>query len=231
MKRRSPEILEALVAGVAWACLVVGLSFTALTSPGYMSTSSRLLGVARTSGLSAGDTAVLSERLRGFVAEQDPGTLPAFWRGEPAFDAGVVSHMEDVRRAIMGGRVATGVAAGLLAGYLCVCVALRRRRPLADSMRVGAWAIGFVGIGALAAGVFDFNALFSAFHGLFFASGTWTFPYDSLLIRLLPLRFWVAGGVSWSVLAGVGAVVLAAAAHHIGAAGGEEGSIRTAEDV
>jgi gltX_bact: glutamyl-tRNA synthetase len=37
--------------------------------------------------------------------------------------------------------------------------------------------------------VADFNGFFAAFHSLFFASGTWTFSYDSLLITMYPPEF------------------------------------------
>jgi len=53
---------------------------------------------------------------------------------------------------------------------------------------------------AAVAAVTDFDTFFSAFHGVFFAEGTWTFPYDSLLIRLFPEPFWAVSGASWAGL-------------------------------
>ena len=47
------------------------------------------------------------------------------------------------------------------------------------------------------------TAFFSAFHGLFFAEGTWTFPSDSVLIRLFPESFWTMAGVTWAALVGL----------------------------
>ncbi len=43
----------------------------------------------------------------------------------------------------------------------------------------------------------DFNAFFGVFHALLFPQGNWTFPYDSLLICMLPLNFWVSMGALW----------------------------------
>jgi integral membrane protein (TIGR01906 family) len=39
--------------------------------------------------------------------------------------------------------------------------------------------------------VFQWQAFFTGFLELFFASGTWTFPYSDTLIRLFPIRFWM----------------------------------------
>ncbi|MBQ9021859.1 MAG: DUF1461 domain-containing protein [Eggerthellaceae bacterium] len=53
---------------------------------------------------------------------------------------------------------------------------------------IGVWAI------------VDFNAFFSAFHGLFFPQGNWTFPADSLLICMLPTGFWIAMAAIWIIV-------------------------------
>ena len=50
------------------------------------------------------------------------------------------------------------------------------------------------------AGALSFDLLFAGFHSLFFAAGTWTFPYDSLLIQLFPEEFWVYSGLAWGAL-------------------------------
>ena len=68
------------------------------------------------------------------------------------------------------------------------------------ALKVGAAVSAVFVLLAAAAAVLDFSAFFTAFHGLFFEAGTWTFPYDSLLIRLFPESFWVAAGVGWAVL-------------------------------
>ncbi len=43
----------------------------------------------------------------------------------------------------------------------------------------------------------DFDGFFAAIHSLFFAAGTWTFPYDSLLICMYPQAFWMGMGAVW----------------------------------
>jgi len=62
---------------------------------------------------------------------------------------------------------------------------------------------------AAIAAVSDFDSFFTAFHGLFFASGTWTFAYDSLLIQTFPEPFWATSGAAWAVTMGLGAALLA----------------------
>lgn len=45
--------------------------------------------------------------------------------------------------------------------------------------------------------ILDFSGLFALLHSLFFAEGTWTFSYESLLICMYPLPFWMGMGVIW----------------------------------
>lgn len=56
---------------------------------------------------------------------------------------------------------------------------------IATFVALGAWAMA------------DWSGLFAAFHSLFFAAGTWTFSYDSLLICMYPEAFWIGMGVIW----------------------------------
>ena len=48
--------------------------------------------------------------------------------------------------------------------------------------------------------IVDFYTMFNMLHSLFFSSGSWLFPYDSLLICALPEQFWMAMGVIWLVI-------------------------------
>lgn len=60
-----------------------------------------------------------------------------------------------------------------------------------QALRQGGWlTIGLVA--AILLGVlFSFNALFTAFHHIFFSGDTWLFYYSDSLIRLFPQRFWM----------------------------------------
>jgi integral membrane protein (TIGR01906 family) len=230
---------ESVAAGLVWAALVLGVSVGALTVPVYTSAMVQTLKIPESAQLPTADTVRLAGMVRALVADREYEPLPEIWHGLPGFDATAVSHLMDVRRVMDGARIATGVAAALLAGWVGLCVARRRWRPLAGSMRAGAYAL--LGLLALAgsSAFLDFSTFFAAFHGLFFADGTWTFPYDSMLIRLFPERFWVVSGVAWAVLAVAGAGVLLVAARSVpsGTKDGapvalrEEGASRTADNV
>lgn len=217
MKRsRRLAAAEAAVAAVAWAALIIGSAVLALTVPVYTTATVQALRVPASAGLSTADTVALSNRVRALVADPEYDRLPASWRGRPAFDTAAVSHLLDVRAVISGARVAVGIVALLLAAYAAWCVAKRRFAPLGRGMRWGALGLVAGTIIAVVAAVTSFDALFTAFHGLFFSAGTWVFPEDSLLIRLFPERFWVASGAAWAVLIVVGAAVLGVSARLLG---------------
>lgn len=212
MTRSALARIEIALAAVLWLVLVVGLSVSLLTLPVYTSAMTQALSVPASSGLSAADVVKLSGEVRAFVGDSEPGELPSTWRGRPAFDAAAVSHLRDVRVVMSGARIATGLAALLLAVYVAWSVVRRRFDLLAAGM---AWGAALVGVFVLLAGgatLIDFESVFTAFHGILFAAGTWTFPYDSLLIRLFPERFWEASAAAWAALMVIGALVLLGAA-------------------
>lgn len=111
---------------------------------------------------------------------------------------GATKHLADCIPVFVTARGSVVFAALVaLAGliWLGIC---RGRRLVGWTMIVGAAlplaCILIIGIWALA----DFNGLFAAMHGLFFADGTWTFPADSLLIRLFPEAFWAGMAALWA---------------------------------
>jgi integral membrane protein (TIGR01906 family) len=200
--------IEVAAAALLWATLVIGLSVSALTVPVYTSAMTQALGVPGTAALSASDVVKLSGGVRAFVADADSGVLPATWRGAPAFDEAAVSHLRDVRAVLSGARIATGAAALLLAFYVGFGVMRRRFAQLSEGMAWGAVLIAVFLLLAGGAALLDFETVFASFHGLFFAAGTWTFPYDSMLIRLFPERFWAASAAAWAGLSLLGGIVL-----------------------
>jgi integral membrane protein (TIGR01906 family) len=206
---------EAAGVGVLWAALVIGLAVGALTVPVYTSAAVQVLEVPESAGLPIEDTVALSALVRALVADSEYDPLPVMWRGRPAFDEAAVQHLLDVRAVMLGARAATGVAAAVLAVWLALAVARKRWRPLTRGMRAGAGIIvGILGL-SVAAAFLDFSAFFAAFHGLFFKSGTWLFPADSLLIRLFPERFWVASATAWGGLSAMGAALLLVTARSV----------------
>lgn len=110
-----------------------------------------------------------------------------------------ISHLDDVYAVV---QTATALLVFLAAVALVCCIAVGKRsgaRSLGGVlMAAGVLVLAlFVALGAWAA--LDFNGFFAAFHSLFFANGTWTFSYDSLLITMYPTAFWMGMGAVWLV--------------------------------
>lgn len=121
--------------------------------------------------------------------------------GEPAFTAGEVEHMGDVR-GLVRGIAAVWLAA--LAALALAALALRRsgdgdlaRRGARNGAAATVIAVGAAGLAML----LDFGAVFESFHDLFFSPGSWAFAADRTLIRLYPNAFWTAGAAAVAGLA------------------------------
>jgi len=189
----------AWLAGFAFALLGLGLAVVILTVPPYTALLSNRYSLAEDAGLSEQQAATIAEDVRAFVVAGE-GTLPSTVRGRPGFDASAVSHLTDVRDVLARARLVSIALAAALAAWVVAMVRRGERARVGVALKAGAALSALLVAGAVLVGVTDFDAFFSAFHGLFFASGTWTFPYDSLLIRLFPEPFWAASGVAWGAL-------------------------------
>jgi integral membrane protein (TIGR01906 family) len=139
--------------------------------------------------------------------------------GAPAFDESAVAHLEDVREVMLGARLLTGILAAVLAVWLVVSLSRKRLAAIATALFAGSlfcFALPLIGA---AFALTDFEWFFALFHSLFFESGTWTFPYDALLIRLFPESFWATAGAAWAAGIVLGGVVLGLAGLGVRAAG------------
>ncbi len=117
--------------------------------------------------------------------------------------ADALSHLDDVYGVVAVARVVFVVIA-LLAMAACAHVAVRRGRQALGGVLLAAGGIVLAAFLALAIWVaVDFNGFFAAFHSLFFASGTWTFSWDSLLITMYPTAFWMGMGAIWLAVTGL----------------------------
>lgn len=191
--------VETVAAGLVLAVLAVGVSVMALTAPWFTRALSDRYSLSSEAGLDRQRTAELAEEVRVFVVAGE-GVLPPSVDGRDGFDATAVSHLADVAAVIRWASRVTVLCALLAVAWLVLCVRQSRWRELAEGLRAGAVISVSVVVLAGLAGSADFDTFFSAFHGVFFAAGTWTFPYDSLLIQLFPEPFWVAAGISWAAL-------------------------------
>ena len=117
-------------------------------------------------------------------------------------DAEALSHLDDVFGVVSAAFLVLGAVA-LVAGATCAFVGVRGgKRALGATLAVAGGAVLAV-FAALALWVLvDFNGFFAAFHSLFFADGTWTFSYESLLITMYPPAFWMGMGAVWLAVTG-----------------------------
>lgn len=114
-----------------------------------------------------------------------------------ALDEAAMSHLEECNLIITA--LSSWLGMIVVAAIIIVLLLAFRKQfaALAFMLRMGpALLLAVLAVLGLW-GVFDFNGLFAAFHSLFFADGTWTFSYDSLLISMYPIDFWMGMGAVW----------------------------------
>ncbi|MBR2790241.1 MAG: DUF1461 domain-containing protein [Eggerthellaceae bacterium] len=123
-------------------------------------------------------------------------------------DARALSHLDDCFRVVNIARAIICViaAAGIILAIVLLTKRAEGRRSLSRALKCAAIILGLAVIAIAVWAYVDFNGFFTAFHGLFFADGTWTFSYNSLLITMYPEGFWVGMGAIWfvgSLIAGI----------------------------
>lgn len=127
--------------------------------------------------------------------------------GSPLYNERELGHMLDVKNLI---QLMLKVWIGLTIFLILVLIWAWRGKWLIDLGRAyifGGWlTLGLIGA-ILAAILISFDALFTAFHHLFFTGDSWLFLYSDSLIRLFPLRLWQDGFIAMGILTAVGAIV------------------------
>lgn len=129
--------------------------------------------------------------------------------------ASAVDHLQDCIPIFVTSRIAIilSLVFALLGVLLLV---IRRRRKLAGWIMFVTPLVLIALIAALGVWAFvDFDSLFTALHGLFFANGTWIFPADSLLITLFPEAFWMGMGVVWVFISILACLLVSLIGHFV----------------
>ena len=136
--------------------------------------------------------------VRSFSLGNDSAPMPAGEDHRIAITPDAIHHLLDVRVVF----VLSELAFLLLFAVLLILIIVRVRRKGSGSMARALIVGGALPLAAALllgfATLIDFEAFFIWMHGIFFVSGSWTFPADSLLIRALPYEFWVASAAVWA---------------------------------
>lgn len=111
------------------------------------------------------------------------------------------SHIRDVK-------IVLHVLLAVYGALVLLILFLSLQLPITKLMIYG----GGITVGGIAlAAIIPFDPAFTFFHSLFFSAGTWTFPYNSILIRSYPQEFFMAFAVRiLSLAASLGIVVMLA---------------------
>ena len=159
--------------------------------------------LAGTAGKGAPKIDATANYAAGELSDEQIATL------EAAFDAAsegyvltpdAVSHLDDVFGVVQAAKWWL-LAAVVAACVGCTATAFRGGKRLLGRVLTGAGVSVLAVFALLAAWVaIDFDGFFAQFHSLFFAAGTWTFSWDSLLICMYPPEFWVGMGAIWLVV-------------------------------
>jgi integral membrane protein (TIGR01906 family) len=188
VSERLPRVAASIVVAVATAIVILALAILPFLNPAWVSFEQGRSRADAWTGFSPSELrtatdAILADLLLG------PPEFDVEIRGEPVLAAEERGHMTDVRGVF--------VAFGLLALVSAVALAAAHRlgRGAAAFWRpVRAGAIGataaVIAIGLV--GMYAFDAVFEAFHSLFFAGGNYTFdPATDRLVQLFPYQFWM----------------------------------------
>ncbi len=115
----------------------------------------------------------------------------------PMFSQAALGHMEDVKY-ITNLSFAFGLGLAIAA---CATVILTRRsatyrRAILRGLHLGSMLTlaALASLAVIAAAIWD--RAFDVFHELFFAAGTWRFPFSDTLIRLYPERLFVDAAIA-----------------------------------
>ena len=125
-----------------------------------------------------------------------------------ALDKNAFEHLDDCNRLINGIVPFVGIA-GIIA-LICavVLLVLRQWRWLGRMLSIAPLILllSFACMGTWA--FIDFYGFFTAFHGVFFPQGNWTFSSESLLICMYPTAFWMAMGCLWLATTAIASIIV-----------------------
>jgi len=179
------RLLRRALLALAAAALTIAVTTAIFLTPPVVHLLLQVSGAPTALGVEPAVADALSDALVGDLLTD--GAFDAPLGDAPLLSAGERSHLVDV------GGLLRSVLAGGFGGLIVLTLArLRRRAWLRAAVRDGAALIVGGALVAAAAFTIAFDATFTFFHGLFFATGTWTFnPATDRLVQLYPESFWI----------------------------------------
>jgi len=109
--------------------------------------------------------------------------------GTEMYNTRELHHMRDVKAVTQYAFAAAVI--GWLFALLIIYYFWRSNRPALHSTLLNGSRLTIALILAIVIiAITSWDTFFTAFHGLFFAGGTWQFEYSDTLIRLFPEQFW-----------------------------------------
>ena len=179
------RLLRRALFGAAAAAVAIAATLGLYLTPPLIHALLGLSGAPALLGVEPRVAEELSDALVGDLLTGGSFDVP--YGGAPLLSAGERAHLVDV-----GGLLRGTIGAGLVGLILLAVFGLRRRGWGRTAVRDGATLLALGAVTAAAAFALAFDATFAFFHGLFFASGTWTFnPATDRLVQLYPERFWI----------------------------------------
>ena len=197
--KKAHPVLQ-ILASVGLAVTLFGLSFMVLLLPPVTKTLAEATISSTFSPYNDEQLVAIAVEGLQLVLGKDNVTIPYGEDEIRQFSRNVMSHMLDVRVVLQTAILVVSSITVVTASLLVIVGFRGGKRALSPVLIAG-------GIAPLAAaavfgviGVMNFDALFSWMHSLFFAEGTWTFAWDSLLITVYPIGFWIGMAVTWAVV-------------------------------
>ena len=214
MPTRSSRSADIWIA-VATALAIIALTLPLFLNPWWVAFEQARAQAAAWTGFSEPDLRRATDSILADLVVGPPDFDVAVG-GAPVLDERERAHMRDVRGVFIGFFAIAVIAAG---SALLIVARRRAEARSAASRAIRAGAVGLIAalvlLGAVALVAFD--ALFEAFHRIFFPGGSYTFdPSTERLVQLFPFQFWQETAVAVGVVATVAAAVVALAAHRRG---------------
>ncbi len=111
--------------------------------------------------------------------------------GQSLFTPEELSHMEDVKRLTDRLKTVWLISLVVVVGGFAILLASKgnRRQAYLALRNGGALTAGLLAVLVIFA-LLSWRSFFVTFHDVFFPPGTWTFSWESSLIRIFPDKFW-----------------------------------------